>query len=177
MFKGPGQFQQGAIDARRPAALVRAQIVDETNLIFDPRMRPVGKRWQRLAAWRGRAEAWCVRIDLAPDLAEDFGSKRWLRGLGTMLGLGIFAISLWPDFSQVEAAVALPVDAGVRDEFRSQMIMPLTLGADSGRHMGATWAVRTLARAPERPSLQLVATLGQGDTLAGMLSRGRRGPR
>jgi murein DD-endopeptidase MepM/ murein hydrolase activator NlpD len=110
-------------------------------------------------------------LDLAPDLAEDIGSRRWLRGLGTMVGLGVFAISLWPDFSQVEAAVALPAATSVRDEFRSQMIMPLAMGGDSGRHMGATARVRPLAGMPERPSLQLVATLGQGDSLAGMLRR------
>jgi murein DD-endopeptidase MepM/ murein hydrolase activator NlpD len=171
LFKGPGQFQQGATDARQPAVLVHAQIVDEPRVIPHSQGRRLGTHRQRFADWRERAETWCARIDLAPDLAEDFGSRRWLRGLGTMLGLGVFAVSLWPDFSQVEAAVMLPADASVRDEFRSQMIMPLALGADSGRRMGATAAVRPLTGAPERPSLQLVATLGQGDTLAGMLSR------
>lgn len=150
--------------------LVRAQIVGDARSEADGAQSRVSRR-RRLAACRERIEDWCARLDLAPDLAEDIGSKRWLRGLGTMLGLGIFAISLWPDFSQVEAAVALPADAAVRDEYRSQMIMPLALGADSGRHMAATAQVRALAGAPERPSLQLVATLGQGDTLAGMLGR------
>lgn len=121
--------------------------------------------------WRTRAETWWAGLDLAPDLAEDIGSRRWLRGLGTLLGLGIVAASFWPDFSQVEAAASLPRDPSVRDEFRSQMIMPLALGADSGRHMGATPLVRPLADAPERPSLQLVATLAQGDSLGRMLAR------
>jgi murein DD-endopeptidase MepM/ murein hydrolase activator NlpD len=70
----------------------------------------------------------------------------------------------------VEAA-ALPSDSAARDEFRSQMIMPLGLGGDSGRHMGATTNVRALTGAPERPTQQLVATLGAGDSLARMLAR------
>ena len=148
--------------------LVRAQIVSG-----EPHGAQAGPQsgLRLLDGLRARFENWCARVDLAPDLAEDIGSRRWLRGLGTMLGLGVFAISLWPDFSQVEAAVTLPAAAGVRDEFRSQMIMPLALGGDSGRHMGATSRVRPLTGMPERPTLQLVATLGQGDNLAGMLAR------
>jgi len=170
LFKEPGQVDEGAYRAGRPALLVRAQIVGPGP---DGEAAPAAPRPQdsRLHRARTAIEAWCARLDLAPDLAEDIGSKRWLRGLGTMLGLGVFAISLWPDFSVVEAAVALPADVSVRDEFRSQMILPLAQGGESGRHMGATLAVRPLAGAPERPSLQLVATLGQGDTLGGMLSR------
>ncbi|MCB2067682.1 MAG: M23 family metallopeptidase, partial [Erythrobacter sp.] len=52
-----------------------------------------------------------------------------------------------------------------------QMIMPLALGADSGRRMGATPSVQPLASAPERPRLDLVATLTQGDSFDRMLRR------
>ncbi len=110
---------------------------------------------------RDTIERRCHTIEIAPDLAQDIGSRRWFRGLGTMLGLGLVAISFWPDLTTVEAATAMPVDQPVRDEFRSHMIMPLALGADSGRRMGATPLVQPLRSAPERPSLQLVATLGQ----------------
>lgn len=171
LFKGPGQFAHQAPGSQAPAALVRSQIVFEEPADTLTLGDPARVRMQPLSRLRSRIEAWCARVDLAPDLAEDIGSRRWLRGLGTMLGLGVFAISLWPDFSQVEAAVALPAGVGVRDEFRSQMIMPLAFGGDSGRHMGATAQVRPLSGMPERPSLKLVATLGQGDSLAGMLRR------
>lgn len=63
------------------------------------------------------------------------------------------------------------LDRAARDEFRSLSITPLALGADSGRRMGATRAVKPLAAAPERPQLDLVATLSAGDGLAGMLRR------
>lgn len=125
----------------------------------------------RLVALKTAIEAGCRRIDLAPDLAQDIGSTRWFRGLGTMLGLGIVAVSFWPDVTAVEAATAMPVDQEVRDEFRSQMIMPLALGGDSGRHMGATQVVLPLKSAPERPFIELVATLGQGDSFTRMLQR------
>ena len=65
-----------------------------------------------------------------------------------MLGLGVAAFSFWPNLAAVEAAPTMPVDQPVRDEFRSQMIMPLALGADSGRHMGATSLVQPLRSAP-----------------------------
>jgi murein DD-endopeptidase MepM/ murein hydrolase activator NlpD len=128
----------------------------------------------RIARFNTWLEAHCHRIDLAPDLAENIGSKRWFRGLGTMVGLVVAALSFWPDFSAVEAATAVSVDSGSRDEFRSQMIMPLAFGSDSGRRMGAL--VVPLASAPERPTIQLVATLGQGDSFAGMLQRAGVGP-
>ncbi len=126
------------------------------------------EKWHHWKLW---IEAHCHRLDLAPDLAEDIGSARWLRGLGTMLGLAVAALSFWPDFSTVEAATALPSDPATRDEFRSQMIMPLALGADSGRRMGANATVLTLTSVPERPSIKLVATLGQGDSFGRMLQR------
>jgi murein DD-endopeptidase MepM/ murein hydrolase activator NlpD len=131
---------------------------------------------ERLAGWRSAIEARCESFDLAPDLAEEIGSRRWFRGLGTMLGLGLAAISFWPDFTAVEAATTMPIDDAVRDEFRSQMIMPLALGGDSGRHMGATPSVIALASAPERPMVQFTATLGQGDSFGRMLQRAGVGP-
>ena len=110
-------------------------------------------------------------FDWVPDLAIDIGSAQWFRGLGTMVGLSVAALLFWPDFSAVEAAPTMQLDTTTRDEFRSQMIMPLALGGDSGRHMGATAAVVPLGSAPERPTIQLTATLGQGDSFGRMLQR------
>jgi murein DD-endopeptidase MepM/ murein hydrolase activator NlpD len=126
---------------------------------------------RRSDALRVSIEHRCHRIELAPDLAQDIGSRRWFRGLGTMLGLSLVAVSFWPDLTAVEAATALPADRPVREEFRSQMIMPLALGADSGHRMGATPLVRPLAATPERPTVRLVTTLGQGDSFGRMLQR------
>lgn len=109
--------------------------------------------------------------DWAPDLAEDIGSQRWFRGLGTMLGLTLAALAFWPDFSAQAAPPAMPVDVAARDEFRSQMIQPLALGGDSGHRMGPTSALVPLSAAPERALVQLTATLTQGDSFSRMLQR------
>ena len=65
----------------------------------------------------------------------------------------------------------MAIDDNARDEFRSQMILPLALGADSGRHMGATQAVIPLQNVPERPQIELLATLVRGDSFGRMLQR------
>jgi murein DD-endopeptidase MepM/ murein hydrolase activator NlpD len=150
-----------------PSAIAAALAVDQ---IMSEDL--VAKLWQhRLAQWKIRFEAHCNRIDLAPDLADNIGSARWLRGLGTLTGLAVAALAFWPDFSAVEAATTLPADPATRDEFRSQMIMPLALGGDSGRRMGAGALVQTLSAVPERPTIQMVSTLGQGDSFGRMLQR------
>ncbi|KQM21837.1 M23 family metallopeptidase [Novosphingobium sp. Leaf2] len=118
-----------------------------------------------------RIEAWFSRANLAPDLAVDIGSGTWLRGLATLVTLTASAIALCPDFTAIDTASAMPLAAGQQDEYRSQAIAPLALGADSGRRMGLTPRVRPVAGLPERPTIQLVSTLGQGDTLTAMLER------
>ena len=125
----------------------------------------------RFHVWREEASRVFDRVDLAPDLAQDIGSRRWFRGLGTMLGLSAVALALWPDFAPLEARPAMAIDPVARDEFRSHMILPLALGADSGRQMGASARVIPLASAPERPQVELVATLARGDTFERMLQR------
>ncbi|MFZ9396356.1 MAG: peptidoglycan DD-metalloendopeptidase family protein [Erythrobacter sp.] len=133
---------------------------------------------ERVQGWRARFEQWREdtsrafdKVDLAPDLAQDIGSRRWFRGLGTMIGLGAVALALWPDFAPLEARPAMAIDSAARDEFRSHMILPLALGADSGRQMGASARVIPLASAPERPQIELVATLSRGDSFERMLQR------
>ena len=114
--------------------------------------------------------------DIAPDLAEDIGSRRWFRGLGTLAGLGLAALALWPDFSPVEAATATPPDAAIRDQFRVHAIAPLRAGARTGIRMAPGDAVVPLAGVPERPSVRMVATLAAGDSFGRMLERAGVGP-
>ncbi|MEW4449328.1 M23 family metallopeptidase [Qipengyuania sp. JC766] len=131
---------------------------------------------ERLAQKRFAVSEWISGLDLAPDLAEGIGSRRWFRGLATFLGLAGAAIALWPAFPPLEAAPATRLDQQSRDEFRSQMIAPLALGGDSGRRMAALPTVTELKRAPERPQVQLLATLAQGDGFERMLQRAGVGP-
>ena len=162
---GPGEDGAGHW---RAAALSHGQIVTEDQSYL---LRRTVSFRSRFDAWLLDASSWLDALDIAPSLAENIGSRRWWRGFATMLGLGAAAISFWPDFSPLEAAPAMIADAQIQDEFRSQAIMPLALGSDSGRHMAATQAVRKLAAAPERPQIQLVATLAKGDSFQRMLQR------
>ena len=124
------------------------------------------------SGWRERLAAinWAT-LDWAPDLAEDIGNRRWFRGLATMLGLMFSAIALVPGTGAIAAMPAMPLDSNAREEFRSQMIQPLGLGGDSGRHMAPTAALAQAAAMPQRSSVQFTATLGQGDSLQYMLAR------
>ena len=177
MFKALEENGGYIRDGAGAAALSHAQVVADPaspeeiwlHAPDEPAERP--GLFDRFADRCRRFEAWCAHVDLAPDLASEIGSRKWMRGLATFLGLSAAAIALWPDFSEVEAAIAMPVEHRERDEFRSQSIAPLALGADSGRHMGASTLVKPLAHVPERPTIQLVSTLGQGDSFGRMLER------
>ncbi|MFM5906406.1 MAG: M23 family metallopeptidase [Novosphingobium sp.] len=126
---------------------------------------------RRLQAFarRLRTTDWS-QVDWAPDLAEAIGSRRWMRGAATFAGLGLVALAFWPNF-QLEAAPSMHGDTPVRDEYRSQMIMPLALGGESGRRMGTTALVTPVNSVHERDRVELVAVLGSGDTLARLLQR------
>jgi murein DD-endopeptidase MepM/ murein hydrolase activator NlpD len=164
LFRG---FHQSEFELSGPAASAavstHGRILPKANADWRIALREkadLGLLWLRLH-YR--------RLDIAHDLAEDIGSARWVRGMLTMGALAMAALSFWPDFSALEAA-ALP-DHTTRDEYRSQMIMPQSLGSESGRHMAPTSAVLPIASAPERAQINLVAVLGEGDSFARMLQR------
>lgn len=157
-----------------PAAqLTHAQILQEPG---PRRISRISNFSERYGEWRQQLSLRLSGRDLAPDLAQDIGSARWLRGVATLIGLSGLALAAWPDFSPLTAAPAMQMDRAELDEFRSQTIMPLALGADSGRRMAATQAVVPLKSAPERPRLDLVATLSTGDSFERMLQRAGVGP-
>ncbi len=130
---------------------------------------PLARRWG--AACR-RIESWAHRIDLTPDLAEDVGSARWFRGLGTLVGLALAAAACWPDFAPLEAAPLMPLDEGAGKELAAQALRPFAQGGTSGRHFAANPdLVMRLEYAPERPEIQLAATLGENDSVPRMFQR------
>ena len=105
------------------------------------------------------------------DLADGIGSPAWFRSLGFLVVLLAATLAFWPDFSALQAAPGVDLTKDEREQYRSQMIMPLALGADSGRRMGPSRLVVPLASAPERPQIELTATYGSNDSLAAMLRR------
>jgi len=110
-------------------------------------------------------------FELAVDLGAEIGSRRWWRGLTTCAGLCALTWALAPGFHPIRAVAAAPMRADAWEESRAQGIAPLAWGADTGRRMAATDAVQPLADSPERPLIQLTATIGQGDGFAHALER------
>jgi murein DD-endopeptidase MepM/ murein hydrolase activator NlpD len=116
---------------------------------------------------RGRA----ARFDWVPDLGARIGSGDWWRGLATCTALCVATWALSPGFKPLVGAVDAPLAGAEWDETRAQGIAPIGQGAGTGRHMAANDLVAPLANAPERPMLELAATLGEGDALDRVLMR------
>ena len=111
------------------------------------------------------------QADLAPDLGANIGSLRWWRGLATCTLLCTTAVVLIPSFQPLRDTAPAPVSGDAWEETRAQTIAPLAWGGDTGRRMAANDMVAPLGDTPERPSLSLTATLGQGDGFTRVLER------
>ncbi|MHA6721964.1 peptidoglycan DD-metalloendopeptidase family protein [Sphingomonas sp. RS2018] len=111
-------------------------------------------------------------LDLVPDLGADIGSRTWWRGAATCTALIAATWMLSPGFSRQTYAIATPAFTGSDlDEARAQAIAPLALGATSGHRLAPTRAVALLTDTPERPTLELAATLTSGNALREVLAR------
>jgi murein DD-endopeptidase MepM/ murein hydrolase activator NlpD len=117
-----------------------------------------------------RFRSWAMDVDWAPDLGTDIGTRRWWRGLATVVLLCGAAGAAWPGIAPIEAQAA-PLPLADWDAARAQTIAPLGWGGDTGMRMAATDSVRPLATTPERPRVELTATLGQGDSFTRLLER------
>ena len=112
------------------------------------------------------------RTDWTPDLGARIGSSEWWRGVVTLGSLIAAAWSLHPPFARaLPGAVPAPLTGEALEEARTQAIAPLALGATTGRRMAASDLVRPLAETPERPVVELSATLGDGDRFESLLAR------
>ena len=112
-----------------------------------------------------------AEFNLVTDLGSGIGSREWLRGFAVCAGLCYAAWSFGPQPGPLLAAAPAPLADAQWEEARSLAISPLAYGADTGRRMAATEAVVPLTDTPERPSIELVATLGRGDGFARVLTR------
>jgi murein DD-endopeptidase MepM/ murein hydrolase activator NlpD len=111
------------------------------------------------------------KVDLVVDLGARIGSREWFRGLFTCVGLCTAAGMMAPDLKPVSFAPEPTMTAPQYDQSRAFAIAPLGLGADSGRRLAPTAAVETLNDTPERPRIELTATVGRGDGFARVLER------
>jgi murein DD-endopeptidase MepM/ murein hydrolase activator NlpD len=122
---------------------------------------------QKLDDLRGRTG----RFDLVVDLGQRIGSRTWLRGFATCFALCYGAWSLGAGVQPLWGRSPPPLGDLQFEESRAIAIAPLAYGADTGRRMAPTQAVATLAESPERPVIELRATLGRGDGFARVLER------
>ena len=123
------------------------------------------------AGFGRRVEDRIADLELVVDLGARIGSRTWWRGLATCTALCGSAIAFWPELPRLATDAPAPLTAAQWQEARAQGIAPLALGADSGRRMAATAAVQPLLDTPERPSIELAATLGRGDGFVRVLER------
>lgn len=127
-----------------------------------PRSAPVQQDW------RARVAA----IDWVPDLGARIGSRDWWRGLLTCTALCAATWALSPGLDRpLIGDVPAPLTGTASEEARAGGIAPLAMGAGTGRRMTATELVMPLAEAPERPMIELTATLGEGDSFDRVLER------
>ncbi len=111
-------------------------------------------------------------VDWVPDLGMQIGGRDWWRGLATCTALCAATWVLSPPLHRpIPASVSAPLTPSEWDEARAQGIAPLAWGGDTGRRMAANDLVRPLAEAPERPTVELTATIGDGDALDRALVR------
>jgi murein DD-endopeptidase MepM/ murein hydrolase activator NlpD len=110
-------------------------------------------------------------IDLVTDLGARIGSGEWFRGLATCIALCGAAAYFAPGFDPIPVASAAPLSDAHWEEARALSIAPLALGADTGRRMASTEAAQPLMDTPERPTMDLIATVGRGDGFASALER------
>lgn len=122
-------------------------------------------------AFGRRKKSW-RDINLVVDLAEEPLSLRWWRGAATLslLCAGLAAIAPNP-FGPLPATALGRISGAEAEQYRQMAIAPLDSGSATGGRMAANALVEPLAVAPERPSIELFARFGSGDSVARLLSR------
>ncbi len=111
-----------------------------------------------------------AETELLVDLGDRIGSGQWWRGLATMAALSGAALSLGLQLPVLTAAVPLPPSPAALEEARLGAIAPLAMGSATGRQAPPNQFARRLAEAPERPRIELSASVGAGG-LEGALRR------
>ena len=112
-----------------------------------------------------------ARFELTVDLAEDLFSRRWWRGLATLVLLTTGVAWLAPDLGPIPGGRPAPLGEVEAAQWRGIGISPLAAGSRTGLPMAETDLVEPLALAPERSSIDLFATLAAGDPLTALLGR------
>jgi murein DD-endopeptidase MepM/ murein hydrolase activator NlpD len=110
-------------------------------------------------------------LRLATDLGDNIGSLEWVRGFAMCAGLCYAAWSFAPGLQPLSAPAPAPLADAQWEQARALAISPLAYGADTGRRMAPTDAVVPLTDTPERPTVDLLASIGRGGSFARDLER------
>ena len=125
----------------------------------------------RTIPWPDRIRHTLHQTDWAPDLGARIGSREWWRGLATCGSLIAAALLSAPGIRPVPGTITSQMIGAEREEARTLSIAPLGLGASSGRRMAANDLVRPLSETPERPTIELSASISNGDSFGAALQR------
>jgi murein DD-endopeptidase MepM/ murein hydrolase activator NlpD len=110
-------------------------------------------------------------FNIVVDLGARIGSPEWLRGLATLGAMLVALVHVAPGPVPLPGSSPAVLAPAEQDEMRAIGIAPAAYGADSGRRIAATDRAEPLTSTPERPRLDLIATMGTGDGLARLLER------
>lgn len=110
-------------------------------------------------------------FSLLVDLGRDIGSPQWLRGLVTCLALCLAAWSFMPALATTPGLTPAAFTADQWEEVSTVAILPIAENSTTGRRIAPTDAVQPLMNAPERPSVELRASLASAGDLTGALLR------
>jgi len=110
-------------------------------------------------------------LDLVVDLGARIGSREWWRGLATCTALCAVTWALHPTFQPLAGASPAAMADAQAQEMRTSAIAPEAYGSDTGRKTAPSALVEHLAETPERPQVQIAASLGAGDGFARTLER------
>lgn len=124
----------------------------------------------RAGAILARLASSLVDTDLVVDLGDSIGSGRWWRGFATLGALAGAAAALALQLPVLTGSVPMPRVPALVEEGRVSAIAPLARGSITGRQAPPTPMARRLAEVPERPRIELKATIGSGG-LEGALRR------
>ena len=112
-----------------------------------------------------------ANLDLVVDLGQRIGSRSWFRGLLTCGALCYGAWTLTPGLQPIPGASPARYDDAQLEAAQAVAIQPLAYGGNTGRRMAPTDAVEPLSQSPERPIVDLRATVGRADGVATILQR------
>jgi murein DD-endopeptidase MepM/ murein hydrolase activator NlpD len=112
-----------------------------------------------------------ANLDLVVDLGQRIGSRTWFRGLFTCGALCYGAWALSPGLQPIPGESPAPYNDAQLETVQTVSIAPMAYGSDTGRRMAPTDAVEALSQSPERPIVDLRATVGRGDGVASILQR------